>query len=464
MPFGILSLLSMGSAQDVLTQEMLMQKGDTFVIRKNYILQDKVLTLPEGKTLIFDGGSIDRGEIVGNHSDIQVNQTKPAFGLNIKISGVWNVAEVHDGWFSFDPSSEFVSNQVINNLLAFSNDSTPCHIILEEDRTYYFELPYKGRANLGAVVSTKTVNGNVRRNYSDLLKEEFSYLRIFTIPSNTHLTVNNKLKMLPTSVGAYFVFWEYGKENITVDGRGTIAGDNDWHRYDKPFTGKNFYGEWGHIFRCIRCSNFVFKDITISDAFGDCVINSGSISLEETESRWSSGMVMENVKVLRARRNGVALGMRDVVIRNCVFEDCGSQAVKGTKPMSAIDFEPDGLADFPEIGNENVMVENCSFKNNYYDIASYYNNKVAYGKVAVTVRNCKFTAPIDIHDTRWIRFENCYFPLMGTGAGNNSRMLRATHLDFINCEFGVIDQEVVKSAKRNHNTFTNCKFNTAKKN
>ena len=56
----------------------------------------------------------------------------------------------------------------------------------------------------------------------------------------------------------------------------------------------------------------------------------------------------------------------------------------------------------------------------------------------------------------WFRFENCYFSaLSNTGLGR--------HLEFINCEFGEIDEETVKAPKNYYYSFTNCRFNTKKK-
>ena len=460
IPFLSVLAMSAGPLPDVLTQEMLDRGGNSFVVRRDYTLEDKTLTLPAGKTLVFAGGSLDKGTIVGNHSGIQIRQTKPAFGTELTISGRWDVPEVHDGWFAFDPSPEFVSNKIIANLLAFSDDQTPCHIIFEEDRIYYFELPYKGRPDIGNLFSISKKNGKEKRNYAEVYQDKYKSLRIFTIPSNTHLTVNNTLKMLPTNLGAYFIFWENGKENIIVDGSGTISGDNDRHLYNAPYAGKSYYGEWGFIFRCFKCKNFTFKDVTLTDAFGDAIIYMGSYLPDESGTRVASDLLLDNVKILRARRNGVAVGARNVVIRNCHFEGCGTKAVKGTKPRCGIDFEPDGLDNYPEIGNENVLMENCTFKDNYFDIASYNNNKSRYGKIATTVRNCVFTAPLKFTTTRWMRFENCYIPFLNDQV-EKSRILNSTHMEFYNCEFGKLEQSTVNGAKKASNKFVNCKYNTA---
>ncbi len=455
---------ALGVPDAVLTQEMLDGATNTFVVRKNYNLLGQTLVVPDGLSLVFVAGSMDNGELQGTNSKITVLGSSPVFGLDLKISGIWNVPEVHDGWFAFDSTPEAVSNQLISNILAFSNDSTFCHVFFEEPRKYFFELPYKGPANIGEKVSFRMVDGKKKRNYDELLNDEFSFLRIFTIPSNTHVTVNDTLRMLPTNLGAYFIFWEYGKENVTIDGTGVISGENDKHIYkDNKIAGTKYNGEWGHIFRCIRCKNFTFKDITLSDAFGDCIVYFGSYYPNEVNSRWASDLTMENVKILRARRNGVAIGARNVRITGCHFEGCGTKKVKGANPKSAIDFEPDNVRKYSELGNQNVLMENCTFKDNYYDVASYWNNLTDYGKIATTIRNCVFHSPLKIEGTYWMRFENCYIPFIWNSKDDSSNLIYSWHMQFVDCEFGEFDTSAVEKASRVANKYINCKFNTKKK-
>ena len=439
-----------------LTQEMLDSVRKSFVVKKDYSLDGRKLTIPKGLTLVFEGGSISNGELTGENTVIIVNENRPVFGDDLVISGLWNVPEVHDGWFFFDNSPSFVSNRVISNILAFSNDVIPCHIFFEEDRTYYFELPYKGRADLGNTLSVRKIDGKVKRDYDELYNDDFAFLRVFSIPSNTHITINNTLKMLPTNQGAYFVFWEHGKENITIDGKGMISGDNDWHIYDTPFTGKAYFGECGFIFRCFKCRNFTFKDITISDAFGDGIIFSGSNLPMDYSPRWASDLTIDNVKILRARRNGITVGARNVLIRNCYFKDCGIIDVKGTAPNSAIDFEPDHIQSFPEIGNQNVVMEDCTFVNNYYDVASSVNNLPSYWKIATIIRNCRFTSGIKIKATYWMRFEKCYIPYLYKN--NDNTPYYSKHIEFVNCDFGEEKDIVQRAFIHNTNKFFNCRF------
>ncbi|MEE3485527.1 MAG: right-handed parallel beta-helix repeat-containing protein, partial [Bacteroidales bacterium] len=458
------TITAYGKKPILLTQSMLDKAKGSFVIKQDYTASGAILYLPEQLKLVFDGGKIDHAELMGNHSTLQVKGKKPVFGKDIRISGVWDVEEVHDGWFEFEKGRDFISNQIINNMLAFSNDSTFCHLFFEEDRVYYFELPYKERVTLGDKLSYHMDNGEKKRHYGEIYYEKFSYLAIFTIPSNTTITLNSTLQMLPTNLGAYYVFWEDAKENVTIEGSGTISGDNKEHLYDLPFVGRTYFGEWGILFRCYKCRNFVFRGITLRDAFGDCIVYEGSHNKKEKGVRYADGLLLEDLSVIGARRNGVAIGARDVVVRNCHFEGCGTDEANGTLPRSGIDFEPDGVRSYPEIGNQNVLMENCTFKNNYHDISSARNNLEKYGQTATTIRNCVFPDPIRLVVTNWLRFENCYISSVRNIDDDRSVMKYCKNITFVNCEFGKWDAGIPKKTTKNNNSYINCKFNTAKDN
>lgn len=458
---AIIGAMSAYGRKAPLTQSMLDNAKGSFVVKKDYSASGAVLYLPEHLRLVFAGGSIDNAELVGNHSTLQVRGSKPVFGKETRISGIWDVEEVHDGWFEYEEGRDFVSNQIIQNLLSFSNDSAFCHIYFEEDRVYYFELPYKEKVALGDKLSYHMDNGEKKRHYGEIYYDDYKYLGIFTIPSNTKITLNNTLQMLPTNLGAYYVFWEDAKENVTVEGTGTIAGDNKEHLYDLPFIrGSKYYGEWGIIFRCYKCHNFVFRGITIRDAFGDCIVFEGSHSKNETGPRYAEGLVLENISIIGARRNGVAVGARDIVIRNCYFEGCGNEEAKGTPPCAAIDFEPDGVKTYHEIGNRNVLMEDCTFKNNCHDVSSCLNCWWDYGETATTIRNCVFTSPLRLKYTYWIRFENCYIPRLYIKDADHPGLLSCMYLVFDNCEFGKWDGDIPAAKTKDKNSFLNCRFNT----
>ncbi|WP_347000370.1 hypothetical protein, partial [Bacteroides cellulosilyticus] len=240
------STILRASNDNVLSTENLPRVYSKLIVDVKCDLEEKCLILPSKAELVIEEkGYIDNGIIKGNNSVLTVMSQVPAIGLKVLIAGTWNNAEVYDSWFDFDNSPNFISNRIIENILLLTDDFHFCHIYFQADRNYFFELPYKGEANLGDKLPYSMVGKTKKRKYVDLYNDNYSFLRIFTIPSNTHLTIHNHLKMLPTNQGAYFIFWEYGKKNVIIDGEGSISGDVREHMYDTPFIkGTNFYGEW----------------------------------------------------------------------------------------------------------------------------------------------------------------------------------------------------------------------------
>lgn len=432
----------------------------SFTVNKAYSLLNDTIVLPKGFKLIFDGGSLDDGVIVGNESSIEVVGNKPVLGLEITIKGTWNQKEVYDKWFAFNKDTSYVANPIIQNMLALTDDYHQTHIYLTvASRLYRVELPYKGRADV-AKKFRYTFDKDGKKDYdsTDLLDDNFSYFRIFTIPSNTHFTINNRIELKPTNQGCYYLFWEYGKENVTVDGKGTIAGDARKHIYTTPITGNKYFGEWGMIFNCIKCKNFTFRDVTLTDAFGDCLYFEGAYRKNDKGNRWADGLIMDNVTIRYARRNGVSIGARNVHIKNCTFEYCGVDEIRGTRPRCAIDFESDGIRNYPEIGNENVLMENCTFRNNHADLGACRNNLIDYGKTATVIRNCVFTSSVKLSSANWITFENCVIPTFTRSTSTRLVYWNCYNMTFQNCKFGTIDREVVLTAKKYKNTYNDCTF------
>jgi len=456
---GVYSVLDASNVKDI-TQDMIEKSPGEFVVVHSYSLNGQTIRLPNNYKLVFDGGTLENGKIEGTNSYIVFKKNKPGFRKDIKINGSWQNHEVYDYWFEFDDSPKFVANSLIENILSLTDDNVFCHIHFDEPRTYYFELPYKGPTDLGERISYDMEDGKKIRHWYELYDDQFSFLRIFTIPSNTHLTINSRLQMIPTNQGAYFVFWEYGKQNVTIDGKGVISGDALSHRYETPFKGpkSNYFGELGMLLHCMKCRNFSIRDVTFENAFGDAVTFYGTFKINEKGERFSDGFYMENVKIVNARRNGLTLGGRNVIIKNCHFEGCGSDKVKGTSPRCAIDLEPDQIKIYPEIGNENVIIENCTFKDNYRDLASYMNNLSKYGKIATRIIGCNFTSTVHLQATYWITFENCSIPRISNSYNSLSCSQNCRHLQFKNCKFGLIERSELTSARINRNTFVDCKY------
>lgn len=423
-----------------------------YKVTKDLDLNHCVLTIPKGCTLQFDGGTISNGSLSGNFTKIIADSSTVIFGQWIHIEGSWDIADIYDEWFWFDADPSYISNDTIKNILALSNDSINNTIHFDANRTYYFELPYKGRANLG---------DDVRPDYWKLNTPDYDFLRIFTgVTSNTHLIVNNTLQMLPTNQGAYFIFHIENKENIMVSGTGTINGDAKDHLYTDPFAGTDYYGEWGHVLNFRSCNNVVVRDITIGYAFGDGIAL-GNAAYNNNGVK-EAGLATKNVtidavKVLYARRNGISLGGNNYTITNVYFEGNGSDTIKGTAPMAAIDFENDYVDIEPSGLCTNVSMNNCKFKDNKYDVSSTIRDdlyEVPRGEL-VNISDCNFTSPLRLNRTNGLTFSNCHI----VGITNVDNSIAAWYVSkdlvFNNCVFDELNPYLAISAEEQNKKFIN---------
>lgn len=437
---------------NLLEQVNINKPNTVYVVRYDFCLGGATITLPKNSTLKFEGGSIDNGTIVGNNSCIISDIDKTILGKDLVIEGTWNIEHIYDRWFAFDSSTDFLSNQIITNILALSNDNVYNTIHFDADRTYYFENTYKGKTNLG---------DDVRPNYWLLNTPDYDFLRIFTgFTSNTHLIVNNTIQMLPTNQGAYFIFHIENKENITISGTGAINGDAKDHLYTDPFAGTDYYGEWGHVLNFRSCNNVVVRDITIGYAFGDGIAL-GNAAYNNNGVK-EAGLATKNVtidavKVLYARRNGISLGGNNYTITNVYFEGNGSDTIKGTAPMAAIDFENDYVDIEPSGLCTNVSMNNCKFKDNKYDVSSTIRDdlyEVPRGEL-VNISDCNFTSPLRLNRTNGLTFSNCHVVGITNVDNSIAAWYSSKDLVFNNCIFDELNPYLAISAEEQNKKFIN---------
>lgn len=439
------------SNKNILTQSMINMPNNVYKIRYDFDLNGATINLPANSVLQFVGGSIKNGTLNGNNTVIKADSNAVIFD-SVVIEGTWNVEHIYDSWFAFNTSPSYISNQIITNILALSNDDVYNTIHFDANRTYYFELPYKGRANFG---------DDVRPNYWKLNTEEYAFLRIFTgVTSNTHLIFNNTLQMIPTNQGAYFIFHIESKENIQISGTGTINGDAKDHLYTDPFAGNNYYGEWGHVLNFRSCNDVIIRDVTVGYAFGDG-ISLGNASYNNNGTK-AAGLATKNVtvdgvKVLYARRNGISLGGNNYSITNVYFEGNGSDTIRGTAPMAAIDFENDYVDIEPSGLCKNVSMSNCKFKDNKYDVSSTIRDdlyEVPRGEL-VNISDCNFTSPLRLNRTNGLTFSNCHI----VGITNVDNSIAAWYVSkdlvFSNCIFDELNPYLAISAEEQDKKFIN---------
>mgnify|MGYP000168366077 FL=1 len=213
-----------------------------------------------------------------------------------------------------------------------------------------------------------------------------------------------------------------------------------------------YYGEWGHVLNFRSCNNVVVRDITVGYAFGDgiaCGNAAYDIDGVKTANPATTNVLIDGVKVLYARRNGISVGGNNYSITNVYFEGCGSDEIKGTAPMAGIDFENDYVEVEPSGLCTNVTMSNCKFKNNKYDVSSTIRDdlyEVPRGEL-VTITDCNFTAPLRLNRTNGLTFNTCHIKGISSHDNSISPWYASKDLIFNNCVFDELNPYLPISAE-----------------
>ena len=111
-----------GQPKNVLTQDMINKSNTIYEIRYDFDLNGAEITIPEGCVLDFQGGSFSNGTIVGNNTAIQASLVK-IFGLDIELTGTWNVEEAYPEWFGAKHNGVYDDTISFQCCLNFAGDN-----------------------------------------------------------------------------------------------------------------------------------------------------------------------------------------------------------------------------------------------------------------------------------------------------------------------------------------------------
>lgn len=308
-----------------------------YKITKDMDLEGSTLIIPVGCTLDFQGGSFKNGTI--NFNNTSILSSKIAFKKDVHFSGTIKSQVIKSSWFEFD---EIDCIDTLKELLEISKDCT-VHI---ENGTYNISTKY--------VEDTDYPAG-----------EENSVL---IAPSNSRIILDGTIKLLTNSLKHYVVLSIRNKENVIVEGTGSIIGDVETH------TGTT--GEWGHGIQISSSKNITVKDISISKCWGDGITVSGKAETIPT----GTNILIDGITSSYNRRLGISLIAGDgIKLVNSTTHD--NATISGTSPAAGLDIEPNK----DEVIN-NVLVDNCIF---YDNVVTYFPIGVIADKtVNVIIQNC----------------------------------------------------------------------------
>lgn len=340
-----------------------------YKITKDIDLGHGVLTIPIGCTLDFQGGSFTNGTIVGTNSDIRADEHVTIF-KGIVIEGTWKVKEINSGWFNFVQTAGYNNLQNFNNLFTLTSNS------------------FSGTVNIDGGTYYITISGD-----TDFI----------SINNNTIVNLAGTIRLNPNNLDSYKIVKIVGKNNITIQGGGTIYGDVEGH------TGTT--GEWGMGITILDSNGITIKGITVRNCWGD------GIYIGQTKNivnNYPINILIDNATVTNNRRQGITIAsVQNLTIRNCRVLNTG--AIKFTTPGAGIDIEPN-------IANamlENINIEGCYFAGNTKGdsgdllITALIFESEVNTTFKATISNCYFSTKVKLASSiRNLTITNSYIGLL----------------------------------------------------
>jgi len=314
--------------KDVPLLEQIKETNVQYVIKDDFNLNGKSCEIPKGCKLIFEGGSIDNGVLIGNETKL-VASHKEIFKKRLKLGGKWDVESFFPEWFGSGATNDGDDTEAIRRALEYGAGKM---VVFSTDKVY---------------------------SVSDYLP----------VRSNTEIIINGTIRVCSTvRHGSSFEFFdrfilqpEYeGVSNVYVHGAGTFDA-NAAALKDSQQT----------PFRVHHCRNVRIEDITIKNYGMHHAIEIGG----------SENVVIKNVSFCGAIRNnnygpsatiqiedisesgtGGAVPYDGTVSRNITIDGCVFCPSKETgewyTAVGTIHGRLQGGRKY-----ENITIKNCTFDN-----------------------------------------------------------------------------------------------------
>ena len=278
-----------------------------YEIRYGFDLNGGSVTVPSGCRLLFNGGKLSNGTLVG--TDTEAELTVVCFS-GMTIDGTWRIPYIDARAFE-DIEEENVLQQAVN-LCKGGNTST-----------LYVD------SSLTCLVSVARDDGAA-----------------LVLPSDIEMLLNGTVQLVANSYPRYKILFIRGK-NVVVRGSGKIWGD---FTKGHEFAGTTTH-EWGRGITIWGGENVIVDGIECGYCTGDA-FNISKYS--ESNPVPAKDVVLRNIYGHTSRRQGLTVANCDgLLVQNYVFDN-----INGTNPQAGIDVEPN-TGDANRLVFVNGKISNC---------------------------------------------------------------------------------------------------------
>lgn len=261
--------------------------NNKYVILYDFDLKEDSLFIGSGSTLVFHGGSINNGTLIGNNTSIKASAKSSIFN-NIQIKGEWRCPKIYSTWMA-----DCTSKNKIRELINLSSNDIKNTIIISPG---VYDVQF--------------------------LTDSDAFIKL---KSNTNCIIEGTIRVLQNNLTGYYLLYLKDVDNVVIKGGGTLKGDKEEHLYVKGST-----NEWGHGILISNSTDIKVQDLNIKNFTGDgiCVWDHFSPS---------RNVSIDGCNISSCRRQGVSIcDAVDYTIQNCSISN-----ISGTSPEFAIDIEPD---------------------------------------------------------------------------------------------------------------------------
>ena len=355
------------SQRPILKQSDFGKTNTAYIVKHDFDLMGGTIVIPADCELVFNGGSLNNGIIVGNNTSIVYSG---AIFNGIGIKGNWNVPEIRSSMFG----DAATCCDRLRDLIALTNDKVENSVFIEP-----------GEYSFGV------------NKYSDKL-----------IPLNNHTTLflDGTIKVMGCSYPRYSIISVIDVNDVTVKGSGKIVGDKELHVYTPEVPdpeskrGLNSSHEYGHGIEVVRSEDISISGITITNCIGDGICIDGK------------NVTCTDLIINNCRRQGISVvGGEGISISGCAISDVWGVNHAGF----GIDIEPSGTNTATQVNISKCGIYSCnggincqshtfesvngveisdselaSFAKDNLDKHDRYRAFICTGSCNIVIKNCSF--------------------------------------------------------------------------
>lgn len=400
-------------------EKQVVRENTTYIVRNNFNLRGKTISLPKGCVLLFEGGLVYGGLLIGDKMLSEGIYTPEMFG----------------------------SGKTKNDNNAIQSALNLCkNLRMDGNYTVYADTNNTGNACLN-------------------------------VPSDTHIEVNGRLEYKTSTLDSYVIFLVKNVSNVSIKGKGKLIGDKQFHigktgefgfgvglcqSNNVLVEGIECYDFWGDAiylsYRTPVCENIRIKDVYLHDCRRQGISITGGKNIIVENFRIEN-ILGTNPQSAIDIENHSASPIQNVRVNNGQIINCKQGVILQNKPpidvINSKEYRTNGRLSNISITNvkstatclltHNVIFDYCYSEISIAGPCHIGNSSIGIEEItnvegldgSCVVNNCdiyKLSNQAGSPKTE-VTFTDCRFSFGESSGGHYYRNVNRSLLKFFNCQF-----------------------------